>query len=97
MSDQMNTKLLSNIKVGDSYDASVTVSERPDGSLLFVAACGETRAERVMRAHPNHEYTEEQFAKDVETEKLSVAREAAGHEHQRLLRKKFFGAEAGKT
>jgi hypothetical protein len=83
-------KTFKDVRIGEGYSADVTMTERPDGSVLLVAVCGDTTRESVMAPHPNHEYTEEQFLKDVETHKLVIATEAAGHEHQRLLREKFF-------
>jgi hypothetical protein len=86
-------KLFKDVKINETYAANVTIEERKDGSLLFVATCGETKREHVMAPAPNHEYSEEQFLEDIETAKLAVATEAAGHEHQRLLRAKFFAED----
>ena len=83
-------KTFKDVKVSETYSADVSVEERKDVSILLVATCGETKREHVMSVHPNHEYTEEQFLKDIDAAKDAVAKEAAGHEHQRLLRKKFF-------
>jgi hypothetical protein len=83
-------KTFKDVKISDAYSADVDVTERKDGSILFVATCGETRREHVMAPQPNHEYSEEQFLKDIDEAKMNVAKEVAGHEHQRLLRSKFF-------
>lgn len=83
-------KTFKGVKVNEKYDADIVLTQRADGSILLVATCGETRREHVMLPHPNHEYSEEQFLKDIDEAKMNIAKEAAGHEHQRLLRGKFF-------
>lgn len=82
-------KQLTSEKLGN-YDVEVQAEHRADGSILLVATCGGTKREHSISINPNHEYTDEQFQKDIDAARLAVAKEAAGHEHTRLLREKFF-------
>jgi hypothetical protein len=64
--------------------------------LVWNAVCGQTTITRTMDLQTGLQESEEQFLAKIEGMKDALAKEAAGVEHIRLLREKFFsdGASA---
>lgn len=65
-----------------------------DIPLVWNAVCGKTTITRTMQLKPSLQDSEEDFLAKIEVMKNSLAKEAAGIEHVRLHREKFFNEPA---
>lgn len=82
-------------QLGD-FGVVVTI-DRPDAfkpghapHMELVAVCGETRKEGSITTAGAHDYSDEQFEKDIRERAEALAHEAAAAERARQLHEKFF-------